>query len=186
MREPSTQMMEKDKSGWKTENNHCVLKEEGRKLWHLNFLLLVLNSKVPDSVPDEELLQQNDCPLDGNGKPARYTTELLEFRMDNYWTGDKMVDWAVKTATCVFSYAYPGCQALFAFDNSSNYSYYANDALLVGNINLSPGGKQSILRNGFNHMTQEVHSMLFSDNHPNLSLWGKPKESKQVLIKRGL
>ncbi len=40
--------------------------------------------KVPDSVLDEELLQQIDWPLDGNGKPTHYTTELLEFEKDNY------------------------------------------------------------------------------------------------------
>ena len=97
-----------------------------------------------------------------------------------------MVDQAVKIATRVFSYAYPGCQALFAFDNSSNHSCYAEDALLVGNMNLGPGGKQPILRNGFNHTTQEVQSMVFPDNHPNPSLRGKPKGIKQVLIERGL
>ncbi len=142
--------------------------------------------RIPDSVPDEKLLQQIDWLLDGNGKPACYATELLEFGKDNYWTGDKMVDQAVKIATRVFSYAYPGGQALFAFDNSSNHSCYAKDALLVGNMNLGPGGKQLILCNGFNHMTQEVQSMVFSDDHPNPSLRGKPKGIKPVLIKRGL
>ncbi len=117
------------------------------------FLIPCDRLKVPDSIPDEELLQQIDWPLDGNRKPACYATELLEFGKDNYWTCDKMVDQAVKISTRVFSYAYPGCQALFAFDNSSNHSCYAEDALLVGNMNLGSGGKQPILRNGFNNTT---------------------------------
>ncbi len=113
-------------------------------------------------------------------------TELLEFGKDNYWTGDKVVNQAVKIATRVFSYAYPGCQALFAFDNSFNQSCYAEDILLVGNMNLSPEEKQPIFCNGFNHTKQEVQSMVFPDNHPNPSLRGKPKRIKQVLIKHDL
>ncbi len=92
------------------------------------------------------------------------------------------MDQAVKIATRVFFYLYPGCQALFAFDNSSNHSCYAEDALLVGNMNLGTGGKQPILHNGFNHMTKKVQSIIFPDDHPNPSLRDKPKGIKQVLI----
>ena len=45
----------------------------------------------------------------------------------------------------------PGCQAVFLFDNVSNHSTYAADALRVGNMNLHPEGKRSILREGFMH-----------------------------------
>ncbi len=124
------------------ENGKQPLRPKGRGkgIMASEFLTPGGRLKVPDSVPDEKLLQRIDWPLDGNGKPARYATELLEFGKDNYWTGDKMVDQAVKIATRVFSYAYPGCQALFAFDNSSNHSCYAEDAFLVRNMNLGPGG----------------------------------------------
>ncbi len=64
-----------------------------------------------------------------------------------------MVDQAVKIATRVFFYAYPGYQVLFAFDNFSNQSSYAEDALLARNMNLSLGEKQPILQNRFNHTT---------------------------------
>ena len=37
------------------------------------------------------------------------------------------------------------------FDNASNYSSYAPDALQVGIMNLYPGGKQGILQEGFIH-----------------------------------
>ncbi len=97
-----------------------------------------------------------------------------------------MVDQAVKIATRVFSYSYPGCQVLFAFDNSFNQSCYAEDALLVGNMNLGLREKQPILRNGFNHTTKEVQSIVFLNDHLNPSPQGKPKGFKQVLIERGL
>ncbi len=142
--------------------------------------------KVSDSVPDEELLQQIDWSLDGNAKPARYATELLEFGKDNYWTGDEIVDQAVKIAPRVFFYAYPVSQALFAFDNSSNHNCYTEDALLVGNMNLGLRGKQSILRNEFNHTTQEDQYIVFHYDKLNPSLRGKPKGIKQALIERDL
>ena len=170
------------------ENRKQLLRPKGRRkgITASEFLTPGGRLNVPDSISDEELLQQIDWPLDGNGKPARYATELFEFEKDNHWTGDKMVDQAVKIATRGFFYAYPGCQALFAFDNSSHQSCYAEDALLVRNMNLGQGEKQPILRNGFNHITQEVQSMVFSDDPPNPSLRGKPKGIKQVLIEIGL
>ncbi len=42
----------------------------------------------------------------------------------------------------IFNYAFPNCQASFAFDNSSNHSSFAPDALLATRMNLSSGGKQ--------------------------------------------
>ncbi len=84
------------------------LKGRGKRIMASEFLTPSGRLKVPNSVADEEFLQQIDWPLDENGKPARYTTELLEFGKDNYWTGDKIVDQVVKIATPVFSYEYPG------------------------------------------------------------------------------
>jgi hypothetical protein len=51
----------------------------------------------------------------------------------------------------IFKYAFPNFEALFAFDNSSNHSSFAHDALLASTINLLPGGKQSKMRDGWNY-----------------------------------
>ena len=59
------------------------------------FLTPVGRLRVPDSVPDYQLLQDKDWPLDENQKPRRYCTELLEYGKDNYWDGDKMTDQTV-------------------------------------------------------------------------------------------
>ena len=53
-----------------------------------------------------------------------------------------MTDHTVKVAAPIFNAAFPGCQAVFLFDN---------DALRVGNMSTHPGGKQGILREGFMH-----------------------------------
>jgi hypothetical protein len=49
----------------------------------------------------------------------------------------------------IFNYAYPDFKALFAFDNLSNHSSFAPDALLASRMNLNPGGKQPKMRDGW-------------------------------------
>ncbi|RPB21874.1 hypothetical protein L211DRAFT_888332 [Terfezia boudieri ATCC MYA-4762] len=121
-----------------------------------------------------------------DGLPRRQATEYLEYGQDNYWTGDKMVQHTLQVAIPIFERAFPGKQALFLFDNASNHNAYASDALLVTNMNLGPGGKQAILRDGFIHSKGIAQSILFPDNHPDLELRGKAKGIRQVLMERGL
>ena len=97
-----------------------------------------------------------------------------------------MVEHTMKVALPIFRWAFPGCQALFAFDNASNHSSFAPDALVVSRMNRNPGGKQPLMRDGFIYSKQRPQSMVFSDNHPILSLRGKAKGIEQVLRERGL
>ena len=53
---------------------------------------------------------------------------------------------------------------------------------LFGNMNLGPGGKQAILREGFIHAKQRPQSMVFPENHIIPDLQGKGKGIRQVLI----
>ena len=71
--------------------------------------------------------------------------------------------------------------ALFAFDNASNYCCYAPDALLASAVKLNPGGKQSLMRNGYNHRQGLSQSMVFPENYPNIKLRGKAKGAEVVL-----
>ncbi|RPA90654.1 hypothetical protein L873DRAFT_1717024, partial [Choiromyces venosus 120613-1] len=41
-----------------------------------------------------------------------------------------------------FESPFPGCQVLWVFDNAKIHQKYASDTLLVGNMNLTPGGKK--------------------------------------------
>jgi len=54
-----------------------------------------------------------------------------------------MLNQLTSKAIPAFEKSFPGCQALFAFDNAKSHQRYANDALRTGNINLSPGGKNT-------------------------------------------
>ena len=120
------------------------------------FLTPVGRLRVPDSVPDYQLLQDKDWPLDENQKPRRYCTELLEYGKDNYWDGDKMTDQTVNLATRIFPYAFPDCQALFAFDNAANHACFAENALLAKKTNLGLDGKQPRMRDGVNDAMQQT------------------------------
>lgn len=142
--------------------------------------------RVPDHVPDAELLTNPTWPRDDKGKPVREAIEYLEYGKDNYWTGEKMVEHTTHVAIPIFNYAFPNCKGLFAFDNASNHSAFAADALVVAKMNLMPGGKQPLLRDGWDHNRDLPQPMIFSQNHPDTTLRGKPKGIQQVLRERGL
>lgn len=80
----------------------------------------------------------------------------------------------------------PHFQMLLMVDNSQGHSAYAEDALLASRMNMNPGGKQAILRDGWFMQgdTKVKQSMVFPQDHPQFP--GQPKGMKQVLIERGL
>ncbi|RPB20084.1 hypothetical protein L211DRAFT_870918 [Terfezia boudieri ATCC MYA-4762] len=118
--------------------------------------------------------------------PRHQATEFLEYGQDNWWTEEKMVEHVSNIAIPIFERAYPGCQAVFLFDNASNHAAFAPDTLVVTNMNLGLGGKQPVMREGFIHSKQRPQTMIFPENYSDLALRGKPKGIKQVLLERGL
>ena len=96
---------------------------------------------MPDTTSDAELATRL--------LSRRYATEHFVYRKDKYWHGNYMVNHTVRVAIPIFSAVFPGCQAVFLFNNASNHSSYAADALRVEDMNLHPKGKQRILREGF-------------------------------------
>ena len=159
-------------------------KGRGKGIMVSGFLTPGGRLRVPDNIPDTQLLEDCSWPLQ-NGKPVRDAMHYLEYGKDNYWTGDKMVEHTIKAALPIFRWAFPGCQAVFAFDNASNHSAFAPDALLASQMNLNPGGKQPHMRDGFIHSKQRPQPMSFPPNHSNPTLRGKPKGAEQVLRERG-
>ncbi|KAH8914075.1 hypothetical protein BT69DRAFT_1343613 [Atractiella rhizophila] len=49
----------------------------------------------------------------------------------------------------VFERLHPGQTALVVFDNSTGHGAMASDALNAKNMNLGPGGKQPVMRDGW-------------------------------------
>ena len=121
------------------------------------FLILGGRLAGPDTITNVELAAR---PL-----PRWYATEYSVYGKDKYWRGDDIVDHTVKVAIPIFNAAFPSCQAVFLFDNASNHSSYAADALRVKKMNQHPGGKQSILCEGFMHRKGRLQSISFPPNY---------------------
>ena len=153
-------------------------KARGKGLMVSDFLTPGGRLAVPYTISDTELAVRI--------LPRRYATEYFIYGKDKYWRGDDMVDHTVKVAIPIFNAAFPGCQAVFLFDNASSHSSYADDALRVENMNLNPGGKQGWLRDGFILGKGIPQPMNFPADYPNGQLAGKQKGIKQVLKERGL
>jgi predicted transcriptional regulator len=134
-------------------------------------------------------------------------SETLEYgkNYDGYWTGEllvkqvrehrKLYRWAMRLIDTqlkekiipAFERIHgPGYQALIIVDNSQGHSAYAADALRTKSMNLSPGGKQGKMRDGWfiKNGRRHVQPMVFPanhDTHPNLA-----KGMREVLVERGL
>jgi len=61
-----------------------------------------------------------------------------------WWPGDLFLEQLQVKAIPAFEASFPGCQGLWAFDNAKIHQTYAPDALQVGNMNLTPGGKNTV------------------------------------------
>ena len=104
----------------------------------------------------------SDGQLHELGLPRRYAIQYLEYSKDNYWSSDSMIDHAIQVALPIFQTAFPDCIAVFAFENASNHSCFASDALRV---NKGPGGAQPIKREGFIHSKGLPRTMQFPQNY---------------------
>ena len=86
----------------------------------------------------------------------------------------------------IFEILHPDCVGVFCFDQSTNHNAMAADALIATRMNLSSGGAQPKMRDGWyidKNGEKCIQSMVFPDNH---KLRGKPKGIKQVLIEHNL
>ena len=91
----------------------------------------------------------------------------------------------VRVAIPIFNAVFSGGQAVFLFDCASNHSSHVADALRVENMNLHPGGKQRMLREGLMHGKRLPQSMVPLDYY-NHELAGGPEGIKRVPEECGL
>lgn len=128
---------------------------------------------------------RNDWPKNQDGKPILKSIEFFEYGKDHYWNAHMLINQAWATIR-IFELLFPGCQALFAFDNATSHCAYAPDALVASKMRLNSGGKQPKLRDGFDHRKGRPQSMNFPGDYEVENLRGLPKGIKQVLLERGL
>ena len=175
------------RQGWmKAGQQPLRPKGRGRGMMVSGFLTPGGRLKVPAHIEDEKLLQDPSWEKDQYGNPIRDAMALHETTKEGYWSGDHMVEQTLRVAFPIFRLAFPGCQALFAFDNASNHCSYANDALRAHRMNLRPGGEQPLMREGFDYGRNLPHTMVFPMNHPTFELRGKAKGTEVVLRERKL
>ena len=119
-------MMEYIFFGYMMSINHCEKKGRGKGLHVSHFL-----------TPIVRLGDGNIC-------------EIRPCGGDTWWTGDKLLAQVTDKAIPDFEAQFPGCQGLFAFDNSRTHLKYADDVLQVSEMNLEPGGiNKKAMRNIF-------------------------------------
>ena len=97
---------------------------------------------------------------------------------EEYWTAKHLIEQVEYKAIPIFEALFPNSIGVFAFDNSSNHSAFASDALVVKRMNIGPGGNAPKMHDTFWGPNNERQSMNFPD--------GRLKGVKQVLIERGL
>jgi hypothetical protein len=97
----------------------------------------------------------------------------------------------INSAIPIFELQFPGCQALFLFDNAPSYHSWPQDALRAQSMNLTPGGEVPIMRDSWyisrdGEMIIQETNYRIDDYSVNPELRGKPKCIKILMEERGL
>ena len=115
-----------------------------------------------------------------NPSAKMYARQLFEYgeAKEGYWTSEKFMK-QIKRAVEIANYKYPadeGWRVVWIFDHSSCHAAMSDDALDVNRMNVKPGGKQRIMRDGW--FDGCVQKMVTSS--------GVAKGLKMVLEERGV
>ena len=96
-------------------------------------------------------------PHEPDGDTFTECTELFEPKEGKWWSSMHMVWQLQNLAIPLFEACWPNHQAVFLFDNATNHTAFAHDALRVSSMNLSSGGNENHdMRDGWNPRTQEA------------------------------
>lgn len=136
------------------------------------------------------LSQQRQEELDALGVPLEAVVYFEYGQEDGYWEGSHLLSQVKDRALSIAIALYLGYQFLFLFNNATSHAVYAEDALLVRDMNKSTGGKQPFLRNSWFEKDGQRHvqSMTFLD--PSSVISDTPvlvqKDVQMILQERGL
>jgi len=80
----------------------------------------------------------------------RNAYEVFEYgaRKKGYWTAVHFIR-QIDRSIDIFNATYPGARAVYYIDCSSNHHAFAPDALVASKMNVNPGGKQPLMRDGW-------------------------------------
>lgn len=88
-----------------------------------------------------------------------FATMKLEYGQNKWWESEDLINQVIAIAIPIFEMQFPGCEAVFLFDNATSHAAFADDALRARSMNLRPGGKQPKMRNGFHPLSATPQSM---------------------------
>ena len=124
--------------------------------------------------------EQYDVVKSNNPSARMYARQFLEYgeSREGYWTSDKFMN-QIRHAVKIVEVKYPkndGWRVVWIFDHSSCHSAMPDDALDVSRMNVNPGGKQRVMRDG---MWQGKPQKMVNSA-------GIPKGLRVVLEERGI
>ena len=111
----------------------------------------------PDFIDEKngylQLTQEEYDKAKNDSTITRFARELFEYgeAKEGYWTADKLMK-QIKAAVKIAEAKYPKCEGyrlVWIFDHSSCHAAMPDDALDASKMNVNPGGKQRVMRNGY-------------------------------------
>lgn len=172
-------------STW-VQKRHDILrpKRKEKELWSLIFYFL-------GHVWTFFYIQQTAIEKITSGIPAEPAT-YFEYGNNNekYWMRDHLLQQIVDKALSAAEALYLGYKLWFMFDNTTNHSVYAKDALCVKNINENQGGQQFFLRPSWyitpNDKTKTQNMWVYNNNAATGNAVQVQKGIQLVLEEQGL
>lgn len=149
------------KRQWIQKDSQPLRKKSlGKGIMLSGFLTPISTLRVPNYFPNSYLSQHGI---------QREAMEMIEFGSDSWWTSDKLVTQVIELAIPIFELQFPGCQALFLFDNTPSHHAWPTDALRAHTMNLTAGGKAPVMKDGWyidNYGNMVVQHTNFPDGRP--------------------
>ena len=137
MNAASMQKTALSRAGLRRILSFTMIRDAVHRVWYLS-MDPGGNLQLPADAP---LCEQ---PCEPGRDPSRECTQIFEPTQEGeYWFGSHIEYQLQHLAIPVFEDQWPGHQAVFIFDNATNHTTFASDALRVAYMNLSSGGNQN-------------------------------------------
>lgn len=156
-------------------------KSRGKGIMIFDFIFPGRRLRAPNSISPEALPTfglDEQAEITGKCHEDPYSSTMkLEYGQNKWWESEDLINQVISIAIPIFELAFPGCEALFLFDNATSHAAFARNALRAKVMDLHSGGKQPKMWDGVNPVTQMPQSMCNAD--------GQPKGLKLILEESG-
>ncbi|POV96989.1 hypothetical protein PSHT_14830 [Puccinia striiformis] len=189
--ESTVHAKEKSKLAWLLPGTSKIRSKNVGRLIHISDFILETTGRLKLS---DEQFQEAQMGAQKDLTSADAATVIYPGSTGGkWWDMEQLCNQISQKAIPIFNALHPNLQAVFVFDCSSAHGAFSPSAL--NNMNLSPGGKQSRLRDSIIpsddpaipvHLRGQHQIFCYDSLHPNPDLAGKPKGVQAILEERGL